>query len=223
VAEAKGRGDGPVLVVDDDHLYAQALARLITGMASRLVAMPASLDGVREAADGVGVDAAVVRVRDSSDARLREALALLGGDKGARVVLVAADAGRIDGDLAGMPGVAGTIPASAGGEELAEAVERARRGLALGNEVDCSAPRPPVKKGHSVLAMLTAREREVVELIAAGGSAGQAADVLNISPQTVRTHVQSVMAKLAVHSQTEMVWVARQFGLHPDRARAGVR
>jgi predicted ATPase/DNA-binding CsgD family transcriptional regulator len=55
---------------------------------------------------------------------------------------------------------------------------------------------------------LTRREREVVELLARGLSTRQIARQLVISPDTVRTHLDHIMAKFDVHSRIQLVaWV----------------
>lgn len=50
---------------------------------------------------------------------------------------------------------------------------------------------------------LTQREREVLALLAAGATGREIAARLSISTNTVRTHVQSILTKLQVHSRLE--------------------
>jgi two-component system, NarL family, nitrate/nitrite response regulator NarL len=50
---------------------------------------------------------------------------------------------------------------------------------------------------------LTAREIEVLQLLAEGASSSEIAERLAVSPNTVRTHVQGVLTKLQVHSRLE--------------------
>ena len=52
---------------------------------------------------------------------------------------------------------------------------------------------------------LTKREREVVRLIALGRATGEIAMVLNISSETVRTHVRNAMTKLGAHTRAQLV------------------
>jgi two-component system nitrate/nitrite response regulator NarL len=54
-----------------------------------------------------------------------------------------------------------------------------------------------------LLRQLTPREREVLDLLAEGLSSAAIARYLSISPNTVRTHIQSLMGKLQVHSRLE--------------------
>jgi DNA-binding NarL/FixJ family response regulator len=58
---------------------------------------------------------------------------------------------------------------------------------------------------HLRLDLLTAREKEVVLQLTRGKHRRDIAKELSISPETVRTHIQRAMAKLGVHSQTELV------------------
>jgi DNA-binding NarL/FixJ family response regulator len=62
-------------------------------------------------------------------------------------------------------------------------------------------------------AALTAREREVLELLAAGLPQAAIAKTLVLSPKTVGTHIQNVLAKLDVHSRAEAVAVAYRSGV----------
>jgi DNA-binding NarL/FixJ family response regulator len=63
------------------------------------------------------------------------------------------------------------------------------------------------------LSRLTSREREVLTLLAQGGDNDSIAQVLVISPQTARTHIQNVLVKLGVHSRLEAAALAIQNGL----------
>jgi DNA-binding NarL/FixJ family response regulator len=60
---------------------------------------------------------------------------------------------------------------------------------------------------------LTAREREVLQLIVEGHTTQAVADILSISPHTATRHRANLMQKLAAHSQVELVRSAAQRGL----------
>lgn len=60
---------------------------------------------------------------------------------------------------------------------------------------------------------LTAREGEVLDLVAAGRSNGQIAAVLYLSPKTVRNNVSNVLAKLQVADRAAAIVRARDAGL----------
>ena len=73
-------------------------------------------------------------------------------------------------------------------------------------------------EGHDRLALLTAREREVMALAAEGHSNDEIAGRLFLSPLTVRTHVQRAMMKLHARDRAQLVVIAYQSGLvHPTR------
>jgi DNA-binding NarL/FixJ family response regulator len=61
------------------------------------------------------------------------------------------------------------------------------------------------------LAILTPRERDVLLQVAAGADRKEVAEKLHLSVNTVRTHMQSLMAKLGVHSALEAVAVTRSW------------
>lgn len=60
---------------------------------------------------------------------------------------------------------------------------------------------------------LTAREREVLELLARGRTNAQIAAALYLSPKTIRNNVSSIFSKLQVTSQAMAVIRARDAGL----------
>ncbi len=64
-----------------------------------------------------------------------------------------------------------------------------------------------------VLPELTGREREVLELLAAGLPTGQIARRLTLSDKTVRNHVSAVLTKLQVPDRGAAVARAREAGL----------
>ena len=69
---------------------------------------------------------------------------------------------------------------------------------------------------------LTAREQEILELIAEGLTNGAIAARLFISVNTVRNHVQSILAKLGAHSKLEALSVAIRDGLIDPPDRLGI-
>jgi DNA-binding NarL/FixJ family response regulator len=65
-------------------------------------------------------------------------------------------------------------------------------------------------------ARLTPREREVLTLLAEGLGTEEICERLYISPKTVGTHVQRILAKLDLHSRAEAVAFAYREGLVED-------
>ncbi|NMB68101.1 MAG: response regulator transcription factor [Chloroflexi bacterium] len=78
----------------------------------------------------------------------------------------------------------------------------------------------PKPVGHD----LTARELEVLELVAHGLSNLEIAERLVVSRSTVKFHVSSILAKLSVSTRTEAVTVALQYNLvHKNKAPVDYR
>ncbi|MFM9700450.1 response regulator [Streptomyces europaeiscabiei] len=66
------------------------------------------------------------------------------------------------------------------------------------------------------LTSLTDRERQVLDLVAAGLSNDAIAEQLRISPSTAKTHVNHIMTKLGVRDRAQLVVIAYQTGhAHP--------
>jgi DNA-binding NarL/FixJ family response regulator len=65
---------------------------------------------------------------------------------------------------------------------------------------------------NPVFAPLTGREMEILDCIARGHSNKEAARNLNISDQTVKNHITSILRKLAVNDRTQAVVYAARHG-----------
>ena len=68
---------------------------------------------------------------------------------------------------------------------------------------------------------LTARERQVLQLIAEGHSSKEAAALLNIAARTVEFHKRNVMEKTGLHSTAELARFAAKIGLVTDPTSHG--
>jgi len=76
-----------------------------------------------------------------------------------------------------------------------------------------SAPSPEPAAEASEIGRVTAREREVLRLVAEGYSSASIATRLMISVRTVETHRRNVMTKLGLHSATALTRFAVAHGL----------
>ena len=76
---------------------------------------------------------------------------------------------------------------------------------------------PSAAREATQFPMLTEREREVLDLIAAGRSNGQIASELFLAPKTVRNNVSAILSKLQATDRAEVIIRARDAGLgHRD-------
>jgi DNA-binding NarL/FixJ family response regulator len=96
--------------------------------------------------------------------------------------------------------------------DAGELVARVRRCITRARSIGNGGPSDSNGKMEPTYG-LTAREIEVLELLASGYGTRAIADRLVISPKTVATHIQRIMAKLGVHSRTAAVVRAHREGL----------
>lgn len=134
---------------------------------------------------------------------------------GVKVLVLSASGEQADVLEAVKAGATGYLVKSASTEELVEAVRRTAvgeavftsglAGLVLGEyrrtASDAGAP------------TLTARETEVLRLVAKGLTAKQVAERLVLSHRTVENHVQSTLTKLQLHNRSQLVRYALEQGL----------
>ena len=144
----------------------------------------------------------------------RVAGAIRAGHSGTRVVIVT---GTHDDALvreAAAAGCVGFVLKTQSVDELVEAVRRAAGGEVL---VPRAVPRELSARINRTVRQnrlgLTAREVEVLQLIAGGASNPGIAAQLNVSLHTVRNHVQNVIRKCDAHSKLEAVSTALREGV----------
>jgi DNA-binding NarL/FixJ family response regulator len=112
-------------------------------------------------------------------------------------------------------GATGYVPKRALGSELISAIRAVYRGdsvlypsaaAALIEDYRLQAEVDPYDR-------LTAREREILKLIAEGHTSQKIADMLVISLKTVLGHRTKIMEKLNIHNRTELIKYAMRKGL----------
>jgi DNA-binding NarL/FixJ family response regulator len=120
-------------------------------------------------------------------------------------------------------GARGYVLKDAGGEEVIKVVRAVANGEAyFGPEIAkrlmsfFSAPRPATPS--EAFPELTAREHEVLDLIARGLSNTEISRRLFLSPKTVRNHISNIFTKLRVADRAEAIVRAREAGLGQNKA-----
>jgi len=110
-------------------------------------------------------------------------------------------------------GVAGYIRKDQRIEGIASLLTRAVRGQpAIDETMLRRLSRRPLPSPRSPLDNLTARERHVLGLLVEGLTTTEIVDALSISHSTARTHVQSILSKLGVHSRLQAVALVNNLG-----------
>jgi DNA-binding NarL/FixJ family response regulator len=117
-------------------------------------------------------------------------------------------------------GARGYLLKDAGFDELLVAVRTVRDGgVHLGAAVGEQVIRDYVQMARQgeggAFALLSGREREVLQLLAEGLATKEIADRLTLSAKTVESHRKSLMDKLGIHSIAELTKYAIREGLTP--------
>ena len=211
-----------VLVVDDNAIFRQGLRRLVDSIRDLEVSATAG-DGAS------GVDAALALQVDIVLMDLSMP-GLSGIDATRKLAAAAPHIGIIamtmleDDDMivqALRAGARGYVVKGATQREILDSIRGVHAGQAvigsdiarrLAGLVGGSPPKDPFPE-------LTDREREVLDLLAAGATTAQIADRLGLSPKTVRNHLSSTFTKIEAVDRTQAVLKARAVGLPRARTR----
>ena len=110
-------------------------------------------------------------------------------------------------------GVRAVLPHGAAAHEISAALTAALAGLVALHPHVFRSPDRPMVFGADAERALTARELEILAMLAEGVSNRTVARRLGISSYTVKFHVASILAKLGAGSRTEAVTVALRRGL----------
>lgn len=205
------RSDLRVLVVAEDPLVRAELAALLADQPDRAgVSQADGDDDLSAAVDASRPDVVVWDLAWSPSVAL-ERLAALGDHHVPVVVLVPEEADAADAVRAGADGV---VRRTADGATLMAAVRAASLGLRVIDPGFAEAGGLARDSGAPPLTeTLTARESEVLQLLAEGLPNKAIAERLNISEHTAKFHVNAILGKLGAQNRTEAVTRAVRAGL----------
>jgi DNA-binding NarL/FixJ family response regulator len=211
-------GDVVRILVADDH----PLTR--DGIRAAL-ALDAELEVVGEASDGQ--EAVHLAEQVQPDVVLMDVrMPVLGGIgatqkisrtvPNARVVMLTVEETQARVGEAIQAGAAGYLLKDIDARELARAVHLAAEGSAV---IHPSLTRQFIEeirqltRGEQSVSSLSAREVEVLQMIAYGSTNREVAEALHISPQTVKTYLERIFTKLGVSDRTRAVAMALKHGI----------
>jgi RNA polymerase sigma factor (sigma-70 family) len=203
-----------VLIVEDHQVVAEGLAALINDQKDMTVVGTAG--SVAEAvARATELQPEIVLM----DFRLTDGT---GADAGAGIRRVRPDTKLIfltreDSDVARFAaleaGASAFIHKSKAAQEVVDAIRTVAGGGTLFTPRSIASLLNKRREIESQLERLTAREKQVLRLMAEGTSSRDIAARLGISYTTVRTHIRSLGSKLGVHSKLEAIVKARELAL----------
>ena len=210
-----------VLLVDDHKMFRDGLRALL--------AARADLEVVGEAEDGLTALELATKLRpdivilDLAMPRLHgiEVVRRLTADlPQTRVIILTMHSDRRFVVEALRSGAAAYVLKEAGFTELAEVIDEVRAGRlylspAVAEQVIRDYVRLAEAEDGSALAVLSGREREVMQLITSGRSTKEIAGELHVSVKTVESHRKQIMDKLGLHSVAELTKYAIREGLTP--------
>ena len=209
-----------ILLADDHTIVRQGLAKL-------LEAEP-NLEVVGEAEDGRQAVHQAQKLKP--DIVIMDiAMPLLNGIEATRqikkksprikiIILSMHSHDRYISELIGL-GASGYLLKDAGGEEIVKAVFAAVKGDVYLSPnisrrvIDDYLSLKKTSSREDLYAKLSNREREVFQMIAEGRSTGEVADILCVSPSTVKTHRANIMEKLKIDNISQLVQFAIRLGI----------
>ncbi|HWE33178.1 MAG TPA: response regulator transcription factor [Solirubrobacteraceae bacterium] len=117
-------------------------------------------------------------------------------------VLLISGAGRMSPAAARAAGASGFVSKDLEVRDLAAAVRMVGLGMTMF-----------ARRADQPQPLLSAREREVLDLIAAGSTNREIAEQLYLSPHTIKEHTSALYRKLGARNRAEAVQLAQRIGL----------
>ena len=197
---------------------ARSRERLEDLLDARRIEVVGGASNVENAAEALAEeDAQVILVEATNDSveELLEILAATGLTREAAVVVLLDQSAPVWAGQAVQAGVRGVLSTDADGEQLALAIEAAAGGLFVLHPNEVRAERSSRARAVTLelAESLTARERQVLQMLAAGLGNKEIAARLKISEHTAKFHVASILGKLSASSRTEAVAIGLRRGL----------
>jgi len=199
-----------VLVVDDQQLVRDGIASLL-GIQPGIEVLGTAADGQAaiEQALLLQPDVVLMDIRMPGMDGVDATRALTRQLPACRVIMLTTFDDEQYVALALRAGAAGYLLKDLGAAELADAVRLAHRGVAT---FDAAVARR-LAAGVSEGGALTARELEILRLVAAGSTNREIATRMFLSEGTVKNHVSRILTRLNLRDRTQAAVYARDHGL----------
>ncbi|MCW4384537.1 response regulator transcription factor [Salinibacterium sp. SYSU T00001] len=209
-----------VIVVDDHPVYREGLAMLLSSLdGMRVVATASDGSAAVESVDAHQPDVVVMDVQMPGRDGISATRDILARHPHIAVLVLTMSDDDETVFAAMRAGARGYLLKGAAQSEISQAIEMvASGGLVFGASVarrvgEFFTSGPPWNVPEEAFPQLTAREREILNLLAAGRSNAQIAQALFLAPKTVRNNTSNIFAKLQVADRAEAIVRARESGL----------
>jgi DNA-binding NarL/FixJ family response regulator len=205
-----------ILVVDDHTTFAE----LLTGALSqepdlRSVGVADDVESSVRLCAALRPDVVVMDYHLSGGNGVTASARILRERPGTRIVMLTGDPTQHVLEAAASTGICAFLPKDGSLATLLETIRNARCGTMA---VHPSLLAAPARRPAAGVPALTQRELQVLRLMAEGHGVGANARLLNITPNTCRGYVKTILAKLGAHSQLEAVAAASRLGLLTARS-----
>jgi len=213
-----------VLIISRDALSAQSIQSALerTGLTVQ-VGDHRQRCGGPEGADQ-GTDVVLVEFSQASPEAVEYGRAIVAGYPQAKVLALTSPEDVEGLQAAARAGFHGCVTTDASLSQLLGWIRGAREGHLMRPETTAARAaqrRSDEARAASLMAeQLTPRELDVLCLLAGGERSDSIAQLLSLSPHTVRTHIQNILTKLQVHSRLAAVAFALRHGVVADRLAA---
>jgi DNA-binding NarL/FixJ family response regulator len=208
---SKRGGTAPIrLIVADDHpLWRDTLRGLLEhDTVATVVAEASTGDEAVAMAESVDADVILLDINMPRMNGIDAARAISEADSSARILMLSSLTERAEVLASVRAGASGYLLKTAGREEVTEAVRRIYGGelvfpSELTNMVLAELRKPSASGDRTTpagLRALTARENDVLRLIAAGASNHRIAKHLHLAAKTVEAHIASIFTKLGLEA-----------------------
>jgi DNA-binding NarL/FixJ family response regulator len=209
-----------VLVVDDHDGFREGLRTILTDHGFDVVADAADGEAGVEAVAEYAPDVVLMDLQMPSLSGLEATKRIAESAPAAAVVILTVSADEDNVVEAMLSGSCGYLVKGASPETVVAGVEAAARGeTIISTEVASRlfarlrSNGPAPSPNDLPVSLLTAREIEILRLLARGRHNDAIADELVISPFTVRNHISNLLRKLQLHNRTQAAAYAIRQGL----------
>jgi two-component system, NarL family, response regulator YdfI len=204
-----------VFIVAESARTRERLEDLLDSRRIEVVGSASNLENAAEALAEEDADVLLMEAPNESVEELLEALASTGLTKDIAVVVLVDQSAPVWAGQALQAGIRGVLTGDADAQQLARAVEAAASGLVVLDPGEVRAE-PSSSTRPVTLELsepLTARERQVLQMLAGGLGNKEIASRLKISEHTAKFHVASILGKFGASSRTEAVAIGLRRGL----------